>query len=280
MEVTTQTPRTRALAHELRKAFEQAGIRIRDLAKKCGVSHTTISFWINGKRVPSPEQVATLLAHLGVSAEECDRIMDIARRAGDTNWLPAGALGISQQLAGVLECESTAATITEWSPHLIPGLLQTGDYARVIIGGQSGVADTQVRIRLGRRDILTRRNPTRFDALVGEAAITDVIGDKEVMADQLRAMLALTDHDNIRLRVVRQGIGWHRGLHGPFVFYEFSKTPPIVHVEHLRAGAFLYDPDVIQIYSEACVNLDQVALNPDQSVDLIKKRIEELEKQE
>lgn len=276
----TNTPRARALAHELRKAREAAGLTLRQLASLVGKSHTTLSFWETAQRIPSTEDSATLLAHCGINGAERERIMDIARHAGDINWLTAGMPGVTQQLAGVLECESTATKITEWIPLLIPGLLQTGDYARYIVGeGDSGDAtNARVRVRVGRRDVLTRRNAATFVALIGEAAVRDEIGDQGIMSDQLQDLLAMAQRPNVEIRIVRGRQGWHPGLAGPFVLYEFTEAEPIVHLEHFRSGVFLYDEGDVTAYRAAVTTVEQNAMSPEASTELIAEMISELEK--
>jgi len=126
------TPRARALAAALREARRSSGFGLRELARKLSISHTQISHWERGERVPNVENVAMMLGALRVSKGDRNNILELARKTGEPNWLTAGASGISAQLAGAIECERAAHTITEWAPMIIPGLLQTPDYARAI----------------------------------------------------------------------------------------------------------------------------------------------------
>src|SRR5699024_1622081 len=114
---------------------------LRNLARNIGISHTLVSQWENGHRFPKVEDVSALLTGLGVEAEERDRIVGLARNVGNSDWLTSGVPGMSQQMAGMLECERSAAMITDWAPLLIPGLLQTSDYARAILGYGGSMQD-------------------------------------------------------------------------------------------------------------------------------------------
>lgn len=274
---TAGTPRTRALAASLRRAVTDSGAGVRQLAKELGIAHSTLSQWINGRRVPRVEDVAALLTRLDVTGADRERILELAHNASDTNWLTAGVPGISQQLAGVMECERTASNFVDWSPDLVPGLLQTGDYARTILAGLAPRTDveTRVTLRVGRRDVLTRaEEPLRFTALIGETAISHCIGSPAVRAHQLRHLLKTAELDNVTIRVVPLSNDWHPGRMGPFSLYDFPRAPSIVHLEHHRSGVFLYDEDDVAEYKAAAGVLCERAMSPEDTAEFIAKHID------
>jgi transcriptional regulator with XRE-family HTH domain len=245
--------------------------RIRAVAAKLDISPSVVSYWETGKRVPTTEDVASYLTAVGVTATDRETVLDLARGATETDWLTTGIPGVSQQLAGVLECERSASAITEWSIGTIPGLLQTADYARAIIGSSSPDAEAKVSLRLSRRDALTRpRDPVRLTALLSEMALRQVIGGTEVMADQLRYLLQAAELPTVTLQVIPIGAGgWHPGLAGPFVLYDFPAAPSIVHLEHHRNGAFVYDSEDVAAYNDARDKVREAAMSPDDSTGLI-----------
>lgn len=280
----TNTPGSRALGSALRKAREDRFTgrerrgSVRRLATQLGYSHSTLSQWESGKRVPLPEDVARYLTALDVNPDRYDRIMEIARHARDPNWVTTGLPGVSQALSGILECERTCDTLTVWAPLLMPGLLQTGDYARTIMGGGDrpiGEIETRVKLRVGRRETLTRRGAPRYVAFIGEQALRQNVGGPETMADQLRFVLKLaTEHANVTVRVVPIGNGWHDGLSGPFELYTFPDTPPIVLLEHHRSSLFLSDDEDgtdVEGFVDAAEKLsaEEVALSEEDSLALI-----------
>jgi transcriptional regulator with XRE-family HTH domain len=272
MVANTLNPRARALAGALRQARETAEHKpsLRAVAAKLDISPSVVSYWETGKRVPTTEDVASYLTAVGVTATDREIVLDLARGASDSDWLTTGIPGISQQLAGVLECERGAAAITEWSIGAIPGLLQTADYARAIIGGSSPDAEAKVSLRLSRRDALTRpRDPVRLTALLSEMALRQVIGGAEVMADQLQYLLRVAELPTVTLQVVPIGAGWHPGLAGPFVLYDFPAAPSIVHLEHHRNGAFVYDAEDVAAYKDARDKVREAAMSPGDSTGLI-----------
>ncbi|WP_338599185.1 helix-turn-helix transcriptional regulator [Saccharopolyspora sp. SCSIO 74807] len=275
------TPRARALAAAIRSTRENSGVSGRELSKRLGLSHGTISHWETGRRVPTPEDVASFLAVAGVTGKERQRLLDLARHASEPNWLTVGMPGIPQQLAGAVECERSATSIVEWAPMGLPGLLQTADYARAIAtasGLPAHEVERRVTIRVGRREVITRRNPVQFTALIGEDAIRDRIGPPEVMADQLHHVLDCLERDNITVQVVRRCIGWHPGIAGPFVLYEFTDSPAVVHLEHFSSGAFVPDNDDVEAYRGAVESIGHIALSAAETTRFIKKLADEKER--
>ncbi|WP_026360908.1 helix-turn-helix domain-containing protein [Amycolatopsis nigrescens] len=278
MVATTGTPRVRALASAMRQAREAAGLGVREVGKKMGIGHSTISYWETGKRVPKLEDIGAYLQAIGVTGEDRDRILDLGRNATDpdANWLAGGIPGISPALGGVLECERTAQRITEWSPFMMPGLLQASVYARAIIGND----EHAVMLRNARRDILATADPTEMVALIGESALHTLVGGTEIHLEQLRYLVkTLKAQPNIELRVVPTGAGWHRGLIGGFVFYEFAKSPPIVYAEHQSSSAFIYEDDDVAEFGRVATTLrTEKAMSPENSLKLIAEVIDQMER--
>src|SRR2546430_4709002 len=221
MPVVTEgvTPRARALAAAIREIRVRSGISGRKLSGQLGMSHGTVSHWETGRRIPTVEDVAAFLAVSGVVGEEKDRVLNLARHAAEPNWLTVGMPGIPQQLAGAWECERAASAIVQWTVMTIPGLLQTPDYARAIaIANRFSEQDieSRVMVRNSRREVVTRRtNPVRFEALICEVALREVIGGAEVMAEQLRWLGDMAKRENVTVRVVPLRVGWHPGFAGP-----------------------------------------------------------------
>lgn len=283
---TAGTPRTRALAAALRRARTDADVGVREVARRLDMSHTTISQWETGKRVPNPEDVSAFLAAIGVTGRRRDDILELARNASDPNWLAAGLPGVSQQLAGAIQCERTSNEMVEWSPLFVPGLLQTADYARAIIGNDDTLSrsevDNLVGLRLDRRAILAEDHdglpPVEYTALIAEWALVQCIGGVEVAIRQCQELLTLSDKSHIDVRVVSGGEGWHPGLMGPFVLYNFPELPSIVHIEHHRSGVFLYDENDVTAYKLAAGAVRRVAASVTRSQDLIGEAMKELER--
>lgn len=271
--MANKSQRGRSLGAVLRDARERASVGLREVARQLGVTHPTIKRWEDGDPPPSPEDVAAYLVVVGVTGKERDRILSLARTGDESDWVMSGPPGISPQLASVMDYERTAARITEWAPLVVPGLLQTSDYARSIITRGSGdlapgEMENRLMLRLARRDALNRRIPVEFDALIGMPAIGGRIGGPEVMVDQLQR-LAKNDLPNVTIRAVALDDGWHVGHAGAFILYEFDDLPPVVYLEHHRSGSFLVDKADIAEYQTAAETLRREAMSPDTTAGLI-----------
>jgi transcriptional regulator with XRE-family HTH domain len=278
MSAPLSSPRARSLAAALRGARTEAGLGQRELARQLGIQHPQLSYWERGQRLPKVEDVSAILAKLNIVGDERDRILELARNASEPNWLTAN--GMSPALAGVLDCERTARSITTWAHAVIPGLLQVSPYARAIIAAgvtPANKVESLVMMRMGRRDILTRPSPISFNALISEAALREVIGSPEVQASQLRHILAMAERPNIDIRIVQPGHGWHPGMVGSFVIYDFANSPSIVHIEHYSSSAFVYEEHDVEAFQAAARVVRGVAMSPTHSTELIASVITELE---
>jgi transcriptional regulator with XRE-family HTH domain len=271
----TTPPRAPELAAALHTAIAASGKSVRQLGLAVGKSHTTISQWSRGHRVPTVDDVTSLLEHLDVDEITADRIVGLAEAAN----APARdrlVAGVTQSQATIMDYERTARLITEWSPDLVPGLLQTGDYARVILGDRP---DAEVHIplalRAGRREVLTRaENPPNMIALVGEDAIRSCIGSPTVRSHQLRHLLKVGELDTVTLRVVPRGHDYHPGLLGPFVIYDWTTKPAAVLLEHHRSSAFLYSSEHVADYKIAAEQIRERAMSPEDTAAFIAECID------
>ncbi|MBC6451686.1 helix-turn-helix domain-containing protein [Actinokineospora xionganensis] len=282
MTDTGGTPRTRALAAALRREMEESGFGVREVARVLGLSHSTVSQWVNGRRVPTPDSVSALLAVIRVTGRKRADILELAHNAADPNWLAVGP-GMSNQLAGLIECEQTATEIIEWTPWLVTGLLQMPAYIRSIMEWSPRrspeAADRSVSIRIDRQRVLRDRRPApaKLTAFIGEPAIRQIIGGRTTMFDQLDHLLTVASLPNVSVRIVRIGEGWHPGLIGPFLLYRFAQSPSILHFEHFGSSVFVYGKDDIENHAPAVDALDHIALSEQHSMTMITAAIADLE---
>ncbi len=274
-----RTPKAQALGVALRRAREKGGLTTRDMADRTGRNHGEISRWETGDRTPKPEYVAQILATLGIVGKPYDEIMSLTYDTTAPLWVASTLPAQRQQLAAIVEMEQRAVAITDVVPSFVPGLLQTRDYAHAIMSGGGLTPDeieTRVSIRMERQDVITRANPARLTAFIGEAAIYQFIGDQSVTVAQLRHLLKMAQLRNVALRVMPFDMGWHPGIEGAFKLVWPRDSAPIVHVELRRTTLFLHEDDDVNAYREALGMIDKVALAPESSIKLITARMESL----
>ncbi|WP_410575254.1 helix-turn-helix domain-containing protein [Amycolatopsis sp. cmx-4-61] len=242
MKPTSSSPGCRALSASLREVREARKFGLRELARALEVDPRLLSQWELGIRVPPIEEVARILGYLRIDRATTQRILFLAQHVKDPNWLDSNPSDLPSALTGIIEYERTATKITNWAPAIVPGLLQTADYARAVltaarIGEEE--ADRRLVMRLNRQKILTKREPVHLHALVGEATLRTQVGSEDIMSDQVDHLLRAVRRSNISLRIVPLDAGYHPGLIGSFIIYEFGDRPAIVHLEHHHASGFL-----------------------------------------
>ncbi|MEB3366740.1 helix-turn-helix domain-containing protein [Saccharopolyspora mangrovi] len=272
------TPKARALGAELRECRIAAGLTQHQLAARIGVSHVSVSRYETGTRSPQPEDVAQLLATLGVTGDRYSELVELARGAEQPNWLETGVNGLRRELMTVIEFERTATRIVDVEMNIVPGLLQTADYARAIMSEAPGAdLEARVALRVGRAAILERKGAPQLIAIVSEFALRQRIGGAEVMADQIRHLFKAAELPNVTILVLPAvSERWHPAHAGAFILFEFPKSDPIVHLEHFASGAFLNAKEVAA-YRGAVDTLREVAMDEETSTRLIAAIGDELE---
>ncbi|MFE0026855.1 helix-turn-helix domain-containing protein [Amycolatopsis sp. NPDC059021] len=277
MEPKTASPCARALSAALRGVRLDLEVAPERLAVILGIAPSVLAAWERGTEVPSPEQVVRLLGALEVTGRRYEQTLRLARHAGETDWLAtlAGRLPLAQQTA--LGYEQAAERVTVWSLMVLPELLQTAEYARelwtkTVIGPEE--IDTRLVLSLGRQEILTRPDPVKLLALISEHALEIRVGDDEAMTRQFDHLLALSELDNVALRIVPTGTGFHGGMHGNYVRYEFDGFSPAIFLENHFVRTFMHDSEGVRIYQDLSRQLLAKSLSEKES----RARLEELKK--
>ncbi|WIX83254.1 Scr1 family TA system antitoxin-like transcriptional regulator [Amycolatopsis carbonis] len=265
------TPRAVALGAALREVREAKKFGLRELSRALDLNPSLVAHWEAGTRMPSTEDVATLLGYLRVIGEPKRRIMDLARHVRDPNWLADGQAELTPGLTTLLQCEQGASAITEWTLNVIPGLLQTPDYARAIFeeGLTPQQADARIRVRLDRQNILTGIEPVKYSAIVSIHAFDEPIAPDWVMSDQMDHLLAMSSRANINLRILPRPLRWHPGMTGSFVLYQYKHRDPIVLLEQHSTTSFLSNDKDWGLYQRLAKLLAGEALSEDASRELI-----------
>ncbi|PKW13153.1 helix-turn-helix domain-containing protein [Saccharopolyspora spinosa] len=264
------TPKVRALGAELREHREAAGVTLRKLATKLGKHHSVLARYETGEKRPEPETVAAIMTALDASPSERSRIVELARVAGDANWVAVGDSS-HRDMTTLIEYERTARAIVEVATTVIPGLLQTYDYAHEIISRWSPHdAGVRTATRVGRRDVLTKQNAPTFTAIITENALREPIGGPAVHAEQLRHLVAAVEVDNIEILVVpSRATEWNPSHAGSFIHFAFTKGEPIVYIEHFSSLTLLHSPKEVKAFQDAVTTLRDVAMDASDSAKFI-----------
>ncbi|HVK26544.1 MAG TPA: helix-turn-helix transcriptional regulator [Actinokineospora sp.] len=267
--------RERGIGAELRSIREGTGQSVTAVAAHLGWSKSLLSNLENGKRNIEPEEVASLLTIYGVTDGRRDDLIGRARAGDEPGWWERTLPGVPRESGTLASYEAEASEITNWSPGIVPGLLQTMDYTRAyMIDDGIDPSDVEVRLmaRLRRQQALA--GPIKYTAIIGEAALRTPFGGLAVMAAQLQAILRAVEAPNVHLHVVPEHVP-HAGLLGAFMLLTFPVARPVAHVELLRSAVFL-DRDDAPPYVDAVARLRAVSMGATESTQLIATVAEEM----
>lgn len=272
------TPKARVLGAELRELRESANMTVRDLAKQLDVAPGTVSRYERGERAPKPEYVARVAGTLGVTGARYDEIVDFAATASEPSMIADGSKGLHKHLIELSEFDRTAERVVHVAPMLVPGPMQTRAYAReMMVSLPPDEQDLRVELRMARATALAA--PRQIEVILAERALRDPLGGNKVMAEQVHHLIELSGQANITLSVLPADLRrWTLAHDGAFVLYEFPKAAPIVHLEHYRGPAFLYDAKDVQAYQEETDTLARAAMSPVESVELMAAIADQLER--
>lgn len=279
MSSTTPSGRSQAvqLGAELRELRKRTQMTVAQVASALGFHHSTVSRWERGESMPSEADTAALLAIYGITGEERERLIELARHDDIPDWV---APGIGKQLAALIEYERVAHKITEVNPLLIPGLLQTREYARSLMiaaGAPLGQAEQGAMIRMGRQTVLTRHKPATHIAIIGEQAVRYPPCDYDIMAEQLHHLLAMNERTNIDIRILPFGCRYTSAHEGRFIVLEFRHDNPVVLVESAWSSSLLTNSRAVLGYQDSLEELLASAMSSAASIELIIQLVTEME---
>jgi transcriptional regulator with XRE-family HTH domain len=272
--------RSRQVAAALRELRERAGLSGAEVAKRMGMSPSKISRIETGNSGLHIEDVAALLGLYQVPASTRDELLDLVRRSEERGWWTRQP-GLPQLWRSLIDFEAKATRVQNYEALVVPGLLQTAEYARSIIQGVAPTVseaelDNLVAARMARQTVLTRASAPQFFAVVDEGALRRPVGGPGVMHRQLHHLLGVAEQPHVTLRIVPLTAGAYAGLRGPFVILEFADDPALVYLENHSTVLFLEEETDLAAYRLALGNILHTALAPAATAELITQIASEL----
>lgn len=263
------------LGADLRTLREKSGMSTRSVAEKLGVSRMAVNRTEAGSRSATLEEVIAVCALYGVTGRQRERLLERARGGdGSTSWLATGP-AIADQLTSLVALESEASALTDVAVTLVPGLVQTAEYMRAVMGDVPE-GEWMVATRLARQALLTKPEAPSVRLVIEEFVLRRRIGSVAVMREQLDHLLRTMSKPNVSLQVIPATAGMHAGLDGSFVLLTFPEREPHVYIEARRSGLVLTKPRDVEPFSDGIAELDECVLDQSRSADLITKIKEEL----
>ena len=275
------TVRRRRLGQELRKLRELKGMTAEEVAERLLVSQSKISRLENGRRSISQRDVRDLCGVYGVEDHRIvDSLMQMAKESRQQGWWHAfGDIPYSVYIG----LETDAASLRVYEASLVPGLLQTPNYASAVTEGswpEATAADIErrVQVRMRRQERITDpENPLRLWAVIDESALRRIVGSRAIMREQMRQLVRFSLEPHITVQVLPYDVGAHPGMYGKFSILEFTdpQDASTVYLEGITSDLYLEKPNDVQIYSVMYEHLRMQALNAEHSRQFIDRVAEE-----
>lgn len=250
--------------HRLKALRKQRRFTQESLAQHLNVGTSTVRAWEQGLSSPFPENQGALADALGISDAELDAVLNGHNGHVGHRWFNV-----------FIDLEQSATSIRTWEPVLVPGLLQTKEYALAVVHGD----DEVIAQRLARQAALEREDgPLQLVAVLDESVLHRPVGGMDVLAGQLDHLLAESERTNVHVHVFP-----FRAEPPPFatssvVILGFSwGDDGMVYVQRRRGATYLDLPDEIGAYADDFRVLIDLSLSRSETRDLVAARRKELE---
>lgn len=254
------------LASQLR-AHRLSGRReLVDLAGFLGVTVAQASRLDTGARGFKSADVRKLADWYGISDAERDRFLALAAESRRRGWWQQVDLPDSYRT--LIGLEQSATSIREYCSSVVPGLLQTRDYARAAIRGSvldldAGQIESAIDTRMRRQDVLRRRRPPELVVVLDEAVLARVTGGPQVMRKQLEHLISASEDLHIDVQVIAFEMGAHPGGESHFIMVDVdADIPGTVYIEGFSGASDMNSISEVARYDTLWSHLRGVALDP------------------
>lgn len=257
------TARARELGSELRKLRERTGLLAFDFARVVGWSNSKVSRIETGLRGITEIDVVRYAAYCRATPAEMEDLVSRCREAEIPGyWL-------SRRLSTLVFHENSATSSVSYDPLVVPGLLQTENYVRALIGREKLAPDDaryRINARMDRQEVLRRR---QFGFFIHEQALRLQVGDGQLMNEQMLKLVLLAEHPWISIRIVPAAAGARGAVGGEFVLFHFEEGPPLLHFGQGPISLFLEDRTYLDAYRGRLAAIADVALDRGQSREML-----------
>jgi transcriptional regulator with XRE-family HTH domain len=273
------TLRRRQLGQELRRLRETSGATIDQVAERLSCSASKISRIETGHSGVSSREVRDILDAYGAGPDQADHLVEMAREAKQRGWWQLYGAVLTGAYVGL---EAAADEILSYEALVVPGLLQTENYARAMIRAarpdmDADEVEQRIRVRMNRQSLLSQDDPLTLVVVLDEAVLRRAVGGRDVMRRQLDRLCATAEMPNITLQVLPLDAGAHAAMDGAFTMLRFSEPghQDLVFAANAAGGIFLEKEDELHRYAHIFDLLRSTALPRQESRDMIAKLVRE-----
>ena len=266
------------LGRVLRRLREERGLTQEQAAQHIGVTDDRISRAEKGRSKIDIPMLRALLDAYGVKDQDLrSALEEIARSAAKRGWWLTHQSSLLAAFADFLGLEEDATGLSIWESTLIPGHLQTREYARALLQGGVGIvhssverAEDLVQVRMERQRLLEGEKPLRLSVVLGLPALQSGIGGADVMRRQIQHLLVQSKSPTIELQVLHpEKTGAHAGLDGAFTIFSFPDGGSLASIETLVTTLYVDDDNSVAAYRCAHDQLKRLALTPAATQELL-----------
>ncbi|MFE0022235.1 Scr1 family TA system antitoxin-like transcriptional regulator [Amycolatopsis sp. NPDC059021] len=244
-----------AWGKELALARDGKSLSQEELAKAAFVSQSLVAMWETGKRTPKAEDLARCEEILGTNGYLGRILGELVAREVSHEWLDRW-----------IAVEERATTLLTFESTVIPGLLQTPDYARAILDSEELVA-----ARLERQRVLDEGEPPMLVALLPEPVLRQQVGGAEVLSEQLRHLAEMARRPTISVQAVPSEAPACAKFLAPFVVASIDGVPDVAYVDNQLRGEVVEQPSDVAVLRRTFEYFRADALSHRQTIDLIEK---------
>jgi transcriptional regulator with XRE-family HTH domain len=272
------------LGLRLRKRRDHLDLSVGAAAKAVKMQQPNLSAVEAGKKKITAANLAKLATFYEIEPAQREELEALRVRADQRDWYQRHTL-LGDDLMRYLGLEAGADQIRIYDGSMVPGLLQTNDYAVAVIKAGSPYVrltelEPRTEVRQARQRRLVEENPLHVSALLSEAVLRQEVGGREVLRLQLEHLVHLaTDRDNVEIRVIPFRAGAHAALGGPFRTLSFSsqQLPDVVWLETLTTFSIIERPELVREFVVVLAEASDKALDRAASVEYIRQISEELD---
>ncbi|MEV6932014.1 helix-turn-helix transcriptional regulator [Dactylosporangium sp. NPDC051485] len=255
MPVTGQRVVRRALGRRLTRLRAATGKSRREVAEaKLGISEPTLHRIETGKVPVTVANVRALCWLYGIDESITDALSELALGTSQEEWWDANPV-IPDWFKLYVGLEASARRICTYEGEVVPGELQTEQYARAVYGAEQAVdddaADRHVKLRLQRQAALAARDPRpHLTTVLGEGVLTRQVGGPATLAAQIEHLREAATQDRVDILVLPWTAGAHAAMAGAFRIMDFEdpEDPDVVYLESHIGALYLEEEAEVAEY--------------------------------
>jgi transcriptional regulator with XRE-family HTH domain len=268
--VQSPTVRRRRLGQELRQLRDAAGLTIEEVAERLEVSPAKISRIETGRVGVRPRDVSDLLDQYEIQGTDRDDLLTLTREARQQGWWHSYSDVLSGGVDIWVGLETEAEAIRSFEVQVVPGLLQTSEYAMAVLRAYYRSEPPEqiarrVKLRMARQQLVIEENNTPIWAVLDESVLHRRIGPAELMQSQFRRLLDLPQEKNVTIQILPFDAGAYSTPGGFAIMRLPHPDPEVVVVEYRGGTLYIERPEDVTTHAHVFDLIRATAKGPEES---------------